>query len=343
MALLQSERTIIINGRRLYASVLCQRVDNPIMLFIHGGPGYGTSYGLSRIFLGHCPRLVEKVTMIFWDQRCAGQSFSLTDLFQSSTIEDYLSDVRSVIRYFLDLYGQDKLIIAGHSWGSILGFKAATRWPELTLGYVGMGQVVDGLAGERISYRYSLRKTLGKRKDLYDSVSKFGPPPHEGRDVVSYLLTQRRVLTTMGGFQRSPVLAPIPRHNTSLGRLLFRAKTNMTMYLSLKRLWTDCLATNLRSVPWNLPFPVLFVCGRYDFITPTSLVIALYRGIRSRKKITIFDKSGHRPHLEEIGRFADLIAQELGYLRSQCDQYAVDPIDNPGRVATSSAVGNRHL
>lgn len=315
MSGLIEEFTLPVRGRQLYTCALCRSLDNPVILFIHGGPGYGTSYSLSRTFLAHAPDLLDKYTLVFFDQRCAGESFRLEDLLVRSSVEDYLSDIGYLCRHYLDRYKQAGLFIAGHSWGSIIGLKYAMLHPEQVLGYVGIGQVVDGLKGELVSYEYTLRRARHANTHAYKLLKRFGPPPHSWHTSIRYLLKQRKFLSLFGGFQKSMVPAPYPRYTSFLGRFAFKVTIGLGMYLSTKRLWRNCLDTNFNTSCKHFSFPVIFICGRYDHLTPTSLVIAFYRSVRSKKQIYVLDKSGHRPHLEEIGKFSSILAAELDHLR----------------------------
>ncbi len=91
------------------------------------------------------------------------------------------------------------------------------------------------------------------------------------------------------------------------------------MNLAVKNIWNSCLGRQFKGMNKQLQFPVIFICGRDDYTTPTSLVIQLYRGITSSKHIYIFDKSGHRPHIEEPEKFSALMSNECFELISSAE------------------------
>ena len=65
-------------------------------------------------------------------------------------------DSREVIAYLCKRYGKQKVFVLGHSWGSLVGLTLAQKHPELLYAYVGVGQVIDGVAAERAGYAWTL-------------------------------------------------------------------------------------------------------------------------------------------------------------------------------------------
>ena len=54
--------------------------------------------------------------------------------------------------------------------------------------------------------------------------------------------------------------------------------------------------------------PIFFIAGKYDFVTPTSLVQKFYDELDAPKKeLIVFKNSGHLPQLEECEQFAQTL------------------------------------
>ena len=68
----------------------------------------------------------------------------------------------------------------GRSWGTIIGILAAARYPELFYAYIGIGQFVDAVKGEKISYQFAIdnAQKFGHKKALKE-LKKIGPPPYD--------------------------------------------------------------------------------------------------------------------------------------------------------------------
>src|SRR3954463_1157538 len=74
---------------------------------------------------------------------------------------------------------KDKIVLVGHSWGSILGVFMAKARPELFSAFVGTGQVADETRNYAVAYDALLKKA--KRLDEQRAIrelNEVGPPPY---------------------------------------------------------------------------------------------------------------------------------------------------------------------
>ena len=97
--------------------------DGIPVLFIHGGPGGGTTTS-DRCFFDP-----EKYRIILFDQRGAGLSTPHARLEDNNTAA-LIEDIET-LRKTLAI---DRWVIFGGSWGSTLGLLYAQSYPELVLG-----------------------------------------------------------------------------------------------------------------------------------------------------------------------------------------------------------------
>ncbi len=75
-------------------------------------------------------------------------------------------------------FGQEKIILMGHSWGSYLGVKTIQKYPERYAAYIGIGQVTDQKESERIAYDYMLANTTPDVVfDTAANISQIQMPP----------------------------------------------------------------------------------------------------------------------------------------------------------------------
>ena len=142
----------MINGARQWVQIRGEDKENPVILFIHGGPG-NAMMPLNAMFQ---PLWEEDFTVVQWDQRGAGKSvsdpYSGAPIPMGSDIQQYVDDAVEVAQYVLSETGHQKLIVIGHSWGSVVGVRLAQQRPDLLHAYVGTGQVVDMLETERATF-----------------------------------------------------------------------------------------------------------------------------------------------------------------------------------------------
>ncbi len=111
--------------------------DGLPIVYIHGGPGSGTSPAAKAAFDPHRHRAV------LFDQRAAGRSIpraseSNVD-WSSIDIDHHIADIE-LLRTHL---GIDRWVVHGYSWGSVLGLTYAERHPERTAAVV-VGAVSTG-------------------------------------------------------------------------------------------------------------------------------------------------------------------------------------------------------
>ncbi|HET9395259.1 MAG TPA: alpha/beta hydrolase, partial [Nitrospiraceae bacterium] len=144
-----------IGGIDQWLYVRGQERSNPIILFVHGGPASPMSPTMWQF-----QRPIEEYfTVVQWDQRAAGKTYLETNpdsISDSIKIDRYVSDAIEVTEYINRRYGTRKVVLIGHSWGTIIGLNAALRRPDLFFAYVGIGQVINIRDNERLSYDYAV-------------------------------------------------------------------------------------------------------------------------------------------------------------------------------------------
>lgn len=83
-------------------------------------------------------------------------SFSRDIPPETMTMDRMIADTIEVTAYLRDRFGQEKILLLGHSWGSYLGIQVAAAAPERFLAYVGMAQIVPQLRSEVLAHAYML-------------------------------------------------------------------------------------------------------------------------------------------------------------------------------------------
>ncbi|TYP74680.1 alpha/beta fold hydrolase [Paenibacillus methanolicus] len=147
---IDEELTLEIGGLRQYVNIRGHDVRNPVILYLHGGPGGPFTPVMHKYQFGW----ERDYTVVNWDQRNAGRTYLLNkskagQVRDSLTTDKLVEDVRELVLYLRERFGQEKIIIMGHSWGTVLGSLFAQRYPAWTRAYVSIAQVVqlhDGAA-----------------------------------------------------------------------------------------------------------------------------------------------------------------------------------------------------
>lgn len=147
--------------------------SKPLLLFLHGGPGF------PEMPFAHVNADLERdFVVVHWDQRGAGKSYPAPN--DSLDVEQFVADTRELSGLLLQRFHGPKLLLVGHSWGSLVGALTAARDPEKFFGYVGISQFADAPESERMMYRFALEQAdrTGNARAVRE-LRRIGLPPYE--------------------------------------------------------------------------------------------------------------------------------------------------------------------
>jgi pimeloyl-ACP methyl ester carboxylesterase len=297
-----------LNGYPQWLLIRGQDVSRPLLLFLHGGPG------ASNMWLAHSTmnELEQYFVCVNWDQRGTGKSFRPGPPAESMTIDQFVNDTIALMERLGSRFGQQKVLLLGHSWGSVLAMKVAAARPDLLYAVIGMGQVVDGKRGEDLSYRYVLERAHAEHnRKAIRILEQLGGADTYRKDGK---FVQRRWLVRYGGMMHAPdtgavvsILLNAPECSIMDCLSPF---TMRDMKFSCRRMGDEIMGANLLQEISELCVPVFFFTGRYDYTTPFVLVEQFYARLSAPyKKLIWFEHSAHMPHMEEPDKFQrELIA-----------------------------------
>ena len=285
-----------INGLRQYIQIRGKSRTAPLMLFLHGGPG-GSTAGLAHVMQ---TAWEQEYTVVNWDQRNTCKTFyanraQAEAVAQSGTIEDYMADLEGVIAYLHSVYSFEKLILAGFSWGSVIGAEFAKRHPEQLACYVGIGQEVSYREGLSVSCAQLAELTKDHPEDAA-KIAAFAEAAAQAKEMDTAFLKQLQVFSMAGAKYIAKDAKPFPvRALFSSPFLRFREK--LSMLRADPRLFAGTYRTLMAyDFRENLQFgvPVLFVTGDEDFICPNSLLAACFDRIEApARENMVIPKASH--------------------------------------------------
>jgi len=283
-----------IGGIPQWISIRGSDRRNPILLFVHGGPG-APMMPLSWTFQRPWE---DFFTVVQWDQRGAGKTFAAARgrSDPALSIQRMRSDTEELIEWLLRTYGQKRLFLMGHSWGSILGLEVAQHRPELLYAYIGVGQVVNGRENEVVGYNQVLAQArAADNQQALRELTKIAPYPGTGTTPLEKVMIERKWDRFFGGMlygktedddERIGALSPdyTARDLASVGR---------GELLSIQALLPQMAAVDFNNVT-EFKCPVFFFAGVEDRTTPVSLVEEYFAKIQApAKKLFKVQKAAH--------------------------------------------------
>ncbi|PHS10314.1 MAG: hypothetical protein COA88_02395 [Kordia sp.] len=284
-------------------------INNPVILFLHGGPG-APDMPMVRFFNGD---LEKSFTMVTWDQRGCGKSYSEEAFDSNFTMDQFVSDAKELTDYLKKTLNKDKIYLIGHSWGSLIGMKLIEKHPQDFVEYLSISQVVDMAQSENYSYAFVKEQIeISGDQELKDAFSKIGVP-QKGKypGGVAAMMKQRDLLLKLGG-----VLKKYTDYAPMIEAFQEVTETNYPDFMKLqdafststKHLWSEIVRLNIMKTIPEVKVPVHFVYGKDDKIVNPSL-IRLYKSelIAPKKTITEFENCAHFPQIEDNKRFNELI------------------------------------
>jgi len=312
---LDYKEIVTLGGARQHIRLRGTDASNPLLLFLHGGPGVCDRHWV----LKDQSHLADVCTIVCWDQRGGGKSYSKAQSREKMTIDLIVRDAEELIEYLCAKFNKDKLYIVGHSWGSILGVLLSQRCPGRIAAYVGMGQVVDLDENEQISYRFVLAEAerRGDKKALRD-LTRIGTPVNGSYGSIKNLITQRNYMTKYGGGAYNcsenifaSLILPILRSpEYTLPDLIRYIRGS---FYCLSQLWDEVTGSIRFNVSAkNLQVPVYITQGDHDQNTPTSIARKWFDELEAPYKEWIpFERSAHSPIKEEPELWGRIIREKL--------------------------------
>jgi pimeloyl-ACP methyl ester carboxylesterase len=301
-----------INHSNQFISIRGKNVkDNPVLLFLHGGPGASAT----ALFQRFNQDLEENFTVVCWDQRGAGKSFSNSLDKATLTVPQIIDDAHVLISYLCQRFGKEKIFLLGHSWGSRLGMYLVKAYPEKIEGFIGVGQEVSAFEGELQSWQYTYQKAIDtKNQPAIKELEEMGAPQN-GSYLTMYktgfwgMVKQKEWLLKLGGerYERT-------NYNDWVSKMWLGYNGNVFQLVKWSKASASTAGTmfhdpafnnfDLRTDIASVSVPVHFASGSSDYNTPWPLVKQYASMIEApEKSFTLFDKSGHSPLFEESDKF----------------------------------------
>jgi pimeloyl-ACP methyl ester carboxylesterase len=304
---------VAIGNSQQWLLIRSEDTRNPLLLFVHGGPGTSQLTLMRR----NTRTLEKHFTIVNWDQRGAGKSYPAIRDKTRMNMEQFVADIIELTKYLQDRFRKRKVTLVGHSWGSAIGVLAVQRRPDLFNAYIGIGQISNAAGGERISYDWALQqaRAAGDQGSVR-KLTEIGPPPYAGNWRPKFL-AERRILGKHGGEYHG---SKVGAFGTVIKHLLFSTEYTFMDRINFFRGIFDSLALlipplgklDLFLQAPRLKVPVFFMLGKHDYEVPSILSAKYFQALQAPlKSLFWFENSAHMPNTEERDKFNSILIETV--------------------------------
>jgi pimeloyl-ACP methyl ester carboxylesterase len=263
---------ISLGGIEQWVAIQGEDRANPLILYLHGGPGEAQSP-----FLDMFKPWLADFTVVNWDQRGAGKTYERHgDATPDVTLDREVEDAIALAEYVLGKLGKTKLVLVGQSAGAALGLKVAQRRPDLYYAFVGTGQMVS-----------VMRSAEWQEKQINV------PATHDAAEMKvlhQWAITSppdRPYLKRMTDFMARPEAAAwVKGYDFESGHV----GPEMQAFDAM----TDAL---------DLAVPYILIQGRADWLTPMAVAKDYFDKVRSKGKVFAPIDGGHFACFTHAGAF----------------------------------------
>lgn len=306
-------QSVILNDLKQSVYIQSKDFTQPILLVLHGGPGFG----MMPLLHQSNAELEEHFVVINWDQRGAGLSYDASISEESLSLAQLIEDAQSLTQVLKVSFQQEKIYLLGHSFGTVVAMYLLEKKPEDYYAYAGVGQVINVIENEQLSYDFALSEAQDNHNvTAINELVAVGRPDDNGEylDDSGYEMTAKWLAYYGGALVGE----------TSLEEVETLILSNEP-YLGKKQQWLDgwqlSQALFYDDQVWEFDFrielnqvdvPVYFLIGRQDYGTPVALVEEYFSLLQAPDKELIwFEQSAHFPFYEQPDLFNKTLFQLL--------------------------------
>lgn len=304
-----------IGGIDQWVSIRGSDRRNPVLLMLHGGPGWvsmPTSWYFQRGW-------EEYFTVVQWDQRGAGKTFSANDPAQvapTMTRERMVADTVEMVAWLRREFGKDKIFVLGHSWGSYLGLELAQRRPEWLHAYIGVGQISDAPESERRGWAWTLQQARQDGNAAAVAELESIAPYAQGDTPVAldHLFKQRKWLNHYGGMvhnrqggdAEAAALSLAPEYSDADVAGVWKGNE-----FSMQHLLSEVLTLDMTKLR-QFKTPVFLFLGRHDHNVSSEVAAEWFASVQApQKQVVWFEQSAHEVMNEEPGKTLITLVEQV--------------------------------
>lgn len=306
---------VTLGGQEQYVLMRGMDNDNPVIIYLHGGPSSPDSY----VTYGFSDWLIDAYTVVAWDQRGCGRTYVRNadgdPENESASFERAKADLDELVDYVRKRFGKEQVILLGHSYGTILGSEYALEHPDKVSAYIGAAQVVSLEKSDVYSYEDALQKAADAGDDTAVLVSAFDAFRESGSLMD---LMKLRSLTAKyhpaGLPDKATWMAVVsPYFGMDDLRWFLKQLGDVEAYFALNRqLFDHTAAFDAYANGLTYEMPVSFISGTDDWVCPVDSVKAYAEEVSAPDvRVELIEGCGHNLQYSAPEEFAACVRKVL--------------------------------
>ena len=306
---IDEETYVEINGQSQFIKIRGRDKNAPVLLYLHGGPCSPDSF----YAFSFTNELIDDYLVVCWDQRGCGRTYVNNDDKDNQTVsfDQALRDLNVLADYLRETFAQDKIIVLGHSYGSVLGSRFAYDHPEKVAAFIGIGQYVNAATALKYEYEDALSKAMAAGDDVtalkkaYETFLQ--DKTLENSTAVSDLAAPYHPAPRA----KNLILAALASPTLSTQDIMWYA--NMTSYEAFLKyagsLMDYLMDVDLRASQPSYEVPVFFVSGDCDYNCAWEDVADYAKMLGA--KCDLIQGCWHNVHYDDPKAFATIVKEDL--------------------------------
>ncbi|MBT8327936.1 MAG: alpha/beta hydrolase [Bacteroidia bacterium] len=301
---IEEKSFVKLGGEEQYVEITGASEDLPVLLFLHGGPGWPQTPHL-RYFNAD---LAKEMIVVSWDQQGCGLTYLNNPNPKTLTVESLIDNAHELTLYLKKKFNKKKIYLLGFSFGSVLGMNLVEQYPENYHAYIGLSQLIDSKENFEISMDWLREQATAKQDteslatiDLIDKrdTSVCGTPKECFMNKYWLLVKYNGTIYDTAIAKEIEKAEHYYQDYKDYDWFLVFNYTNARLGRSF-----DIDLTHIKS----LDVPVYMLAGRHDWNLPGVVAERFLEKLEAPyKKFIWFDKSGHEPCEEEPRAFNETI------------------------------------
>jgi pimeloyl-ACP methyl ester carboxylesterase len=286
------ERFVRVGGIEQWIQIRGEDRDNPVLLVLHGGPGWPNA-----VFTLPLRPWEQHFTVVQWDHRGAGKTLGRNGKAGSGemTFGRRVADAVELIEFLRNYLRKDKVILLAESMGTLTGIPLVKQLPDLFYALVATDLYVDIARNEARKYQMTLDRlrAAGNTKAVA-ALERIGADP-TAWDLGAWNTNMAWAFKTN---------LPIPNLDR---KLLFPLALSSPIYSlrdlyhlflgfqwSTTQMYDELMTYDARRLGTRFDVPFFLFQGEGDVITLTELATEYFAEIEAPKKdLALIKDAGH--------------------------------------------------